>query len=317
MYSEIEPYAQGMLAVGDDNHIYWEVSGNPDGKPVVFLHGGPGTGCNAGMRRLFDPDAYRIVLFDQRGSGRSLPRASDFHTDLSVNTTGHLLADMERLRAFLNIERWQIFGGSWGCTLGIAYAETYPERVTELLLMGVTTTRRSEIRWLYHGIAPLFPEQWARFCAGVPEAERDGDLVEAYYRRLQNPDSAIRAQAAQDWCAWESSMLSVQPDYKPGPRWFQPDFQMTFARLVTHYFRHGAWLEEGILLRNAGRLNDIPGVMIHGRLDLDAPLTTAWELAQVWQDGELVIVQGAGHSPNDPGMTEAVLAATDQFAARK
>ena len=317
MYPEIEPYAHGMLEVGDENRIYWEVSGNPNGKPAVFLHGGPGSGTNPGMRRSFNPDAYRIILFDQRGCGKSLPHASEFTTDLSVNTTEHLLADMERLRTFLGVERWLIFGGSWGTTLGIAYAQRFPERVTELILMGVTTTRRAEIRWLYHDIAPLFPAEWAKFRAGVPEAEREGDLVEAYARLLENPDPEIRAKAARDWCDWEASMLSVFPDFKPSPRWYRPEFQMAFARLVTHYFRHGAWLEEGILLRNAERLNGIPGVMIHGRLDLDAPLVAAWELSQRWTNGELVIVYGAGHSPNDPGMAEAVLAATDRFASHK
>jgi proline iminopeptidase len=314
MYPEIEPYAQGMLDVGDDNWVYWETCGNPHGKPVVVLHGGPGTGCNPGMRRLFDPSAYRIILFDQRGSGRSRPHASDYTTNLAVNTTAHLLADMERLRTFLDVERWMVWGGSWGCTLGIAYAETYPQHVSALLLVGVTTTRRSEINWLYREIAPLFPEQWKRFREGVPEEQREGDLVAAYYHLLQNPDPGIRSKAALNWCDWEASMLSVQPDFKPGARWYQPEFQMAFARLVTHYFHHGAWLEEGILIRNAARLNGIPGRMIHGRLDLDAPLTTAWELSQVWHDGELIIVQGAGHSSTDPGMTEATIAATDHFA---
>lgn len=317
MYPEIEPYDHGMLDVGQGNCIYWEVCGRPDGKPVVVLHGGPGSGCNAGMRRSFNPDAYRIVLFDQRGSGRSTPHAGDYHTDLSVNTTEHLLADMELLRASLNIDRWLLFGGSWGATLGLAYAQKHPERVTEIVLMGVTTTRRSEIDWLYRGVAPLFPEQWARFRTGVPEPDRDGDLVEAYARLLQHSDAEVRAQAARDWCAWECALLSTHPDYKPGPRWSDPGFQMAFARVVTHYFRHNAWLEEGILLRNAYRLQGIPGILVHGRLDLDAPLTTAWELAQAWPESELVIVHGAGHSASDPGMTEAVLAATDRFARGK
>jgi proline iminopeptidase len=314
MYPEIEPYSHGMLDVGDGNRTYWEACGRPDGKPAVVLHGGPGTGCNKGMRRLFDPNAYRIVLFDQRGSGRSTPCASVYETDLSVNTTEHLLADMEQLRAHLGIDRWLIWGGSWGVTLGLAYAERHPERVTEMVLTGVTTTRRSEIDWLYRGVSPLFPEQWARFRAGVPEADRDSDLVEVYARLLESSDAEVREQAALNWCEWEWSLVSTQPDYKPGPRWLDPVFRMTFARLVTHYFRHNGWLEEGILIRNAHRLRGIPGILVHGRLDLDAPLTTAWELAQAWPDSELVIVSGAGHSGSDPGMTEAVLAATDRFA---
>jgi proline iminopeptidase len=303
-----------MLDVGDGNRIYWEVCGNPDGKPAVVLHGGPGSGCSTGMRRYFDPSAYRIVLFDQRGCGRSRPHASDPNTDLSINSTDHLIADMERLRQHLDIDRWLLFGGSWGCTLGLAYAERYPHRVTEIVLVGVTMTRGSEIDWLYRGVAPLFPEQWDRFRAGVPPAERDGNLVEAYYRLLQNPDPATHMKAAKDWCDWENALLSVDPDAKPDPRRLQPAFQLAFARIVTHYFRHHAWLEDGILLREAGSLAGIPGVLIHGRLDFGAPLVTAWELAQAWADSELVIVTNAGHASTDPGMSEALIAATNRFA---
>jgi len=317
MYPAIEPHIQGMLDVGDGNQIYWEVSGNPRGKPAVFLHGGPGSPTNAGMRRCFDPEVYRITLFDQRGCGRSTPHASEYSTDLSVNTTAHLLADIERLRMRLDIDKWMLLGGSWGSTLALAYAEANPERVTEIVLVGATTTRRSEIGWLYRGVAPLFPEQWERFQAGVPAEDRDNDLVEAYHRLLELPDEEVRSKAALDWCDWESSLISVHPDYKPGPRWEQPAFRMAFARIVTHYFRHNAWLEPEALIRNAHRLRGIPGVIVHGRLDFDAPLTTAWELAQAWPDAELVIVNNAGHSPSDPGMNEAVIAATDRFAQRR
>jgi proline iminopeptidase len=317
LYPEIEPYDHGLLDVGDGNLVYWETCGNPDGKPALVLHGGPGSGCSPRMRRYFDPSAYRIVLFDQRGSGRSTPHAGDPRTDLSVNTTSHLLADIERLRQHLDVDRWLVFGVSWGATLALAYTERNSQRVTEIVLAGVTTTRRSEIDWLYHGVAPLFPAQWARFRAGVPAAEREGDLVAAYYRRLQDPDPAVRAKAASDWCEWESALESVDPDAKPDPRRLTPAFQMAFARIVTHYFHHNAWLEEGVLLREAGALAGIPGVMVQGRLDLGAPLVTAWELAQVWPDGELVIVGGAGHSTSDPGMTEAVIAATDRFTPRR
>jgi proline iminopeptidase len=303
-----------MLEVGDGNHVYWEVCGNPDGKPAVVLHGGPGSGCSTGMRRYFDPRAYRIVLFDQRGCGRSTPHASDPATDLTVNTTRHLIADIELLRQHLGVDRWLVFGGSWGSTLGLAYAQRHPHRVSEIVLIGVTTTRRSEIDWLYREVAPLFPEQWARFRAGVPAAERDGDLVEAYHRRLHSPDPAVRAKAAKDWCDWESALVSIDPDARREPRRLQPAFQLAFARIVTHYFRHNAWLEDGILLRQAVSLAGIPGVMIQGRLDLAGPLVTAWELAQAWPGGELVIVNGAGHSSTDPGMSEAVVAATGRFA---
>lgn len=316
LYPEIEPYDHGMLDVGDENLVYWEICGDPDGKPAVVLHGGPGSGCSTDVRRFFDPSAYRVVLFDQRGCGRSRPHASDPRTDLSVNTTEHSLADMELLRQHLRIDRWLVFGSSWGFTLGIAYAERNPQRVTAIVLVGVTTTRRSEIDWLYRGVAPLFPAQWTRFRAGVPIAERGGDLVEAYYKLLQDPDPVLRAKAAKDWFEWESALVSGDPDAKPEPRRLQPAFQMAYSRIVTHYFRHNAWLEDGVLLRNAGELAGIPGVMVQGRLDLKAPLVTAWELAQVWPAGELVIINGAGHSSGDPGMSEAVIAATNRFAER-
>jgi len=231
LYPEIEPYDHGMLDVGDGNLVYWEVCGNPQGKPAVVLHGGPGSGCSTGVRRYFDPQAYRIILFDQRGCGRSTPHASDLRTDLSVNTTAHLLADMEQLRQHLGTDQWLLFGGSWGSTLGLAYAERHPQRVTAMVLGSVTTTRRAEIDWLYRGVAPLFPAQWARFRAGVPPAERDGDLVAAYHRLLQDLDPAIHMQAAQDWCAWESALVSVDPEAKPDPQRLQPAFQLAFAHI--------------------------------------------------------------------------------------
>jgi proline iminopeptidase len=316
LYPEIEPYDHGMLEVGDGNAVYWEVCGNPDGKPAVVFHGGPGSGASPQFRRYFDPAAYRVVLFDQRGCGRSTPHASDPSTDLSVNTTGHLLGDVELLRQHLDVDRWLVLGFSWGSTLGLAYAERQPGRVSELVLVGVTAGRRSEIDWLYRGVAPLFPEQWARFRDGVPAGERDGDLVEAYHRLLEAPDPSVRARAAKDWSEWEWALTSVDPDARPGPRWSEPAFRLGRARIVTNYFRHNAWLEDGILLREAGSLAGIPGVMVQGRLDLQAPLATAWELAQAWPDGELVLVGGAGHSFTDPGMSEAVVAATDRLAAR-
>jgi proline iminopeptidase len=291
LYPAIEPYDHGMLDVGDGNFVYWEVCGNPHGKPAVVLHGGPGSGCSTGVRRYFDPHAYRIVLFDQRGCGRSMPHASDLRTDLSVNTMAHLLADMEHLRQHLEIDQWLLFGGSWGSTLGLAYAERHPQRVTEMVLGSVTTTRRAEIDWLYRGVAPLFPAQWARFRAGVPPAERDGDLVAAYHRLLQDPGPAIHMQAAKDWCEWEAALVSVDPEATPEPRRLQPTWQLAFARIVTHYFCHNAGLEEGILLRQASVLAHIPGILVHGRLDLGSPLVTAWELAQAWPNSELVLVQ--------------------------
>ena len=316
-YPAIEPYDHGLLDVGDGNQVYWEVCGNPQGKPAVVLHGGPGSGCSTDVRRSFDPHAYRIVLFDQRGCGRSTPHASDLRTDLSVNTTAHLLADMERLRQSLGMDQWVVFGTSWGSTLGLGYAERHPHRVTAIVLAGVTTTRRAKIDWLYRRVAPLFPAEWARFRAGVPPAERDGDLVAAYHRLLQEPDPTIHMQAAREWCTWESALVSVDPEATPEPRRLHPAFQLAFACLVTHYFHHHAWLEDGVLLRHAGALAHIPGILIHGRLDLASPLVTVWELAQAWLQSELVIVRGAGHASTDPGMREAILAATDRFARRR
>lgn len=315
LYPEIEPYETGMLDVGDGNRMYWAVSGSPDGAPAIILHGGPGSGHSTRLSRYFDPAAYRIIAFDQRGCGQSLPHASDPATDLSVNTTSHLLRDLELLRRHLGVDKWLVFGVSWGCTLGLAYAIQNRQNVAALVAAGVTTTRRCEIDWLYRGIAPLFPEQWTRFRNGVPADQRE-DLVAAYYELLGNPDPAIRAKAAQDWHDWESASISIDPNSKPSAKWAEPSYRMARARIVTHYFHHSGWLEEGILLRQAHMLNGIPGVMVQGRLDLEAPLVTAWELSQGWKDGKLVIVDNAGHSPSDPGMSEAIIAATDEFASK-
>jgi proline iminopeptidase len=311
LYPEVEPYDRGMLGVGDGNLIYWEACGNPQGKPAVVLHGGPGSGCTTGVRRYFDPGAYRVVLFDQRGCGRSTPHASDPNTDLGTNTTEHLLADLELLRRHLEIDRWLLFGGSWGSVLGLAYAERHPERVLEMVLTGAATGRRSETDLLTRGLGRLFPEAWARFRDAVPEAECDGDLAEAYSRLLQDADPAVRREAAEEWCRWETAIVPTSP--APNPRYEPPEFRMAFARIVTHYWRHGSWLEEGILLREAGRLAGIPGVIVQGSLDLGNLLGTPWELAQAWPGSELVVVDEAGHSYGDPGMPEALVAATDRF----
>ena len=313
-YSPIEPFDHGTLDVGQGNDVYWEVCGSPAGKPALVLHGGPGSGCSPFYRRLFDPQAYRIVLLDQRGCGRSTPHASDPATDLSVNTTAHLLRDLEVLRAFLKIERWLVFGVSWGCTLALAYAEQHPERVSSVVMSGVTMTRRSEISWLYRDIAPLLPAQWDRFRQGVPPEQRDGDLIEAYFHLLNHADPAVRARAARDWHSWEAASVSVDPDAENPPISVDQRFELARARIVTHYFRHAAWLEEGILLKNADKISAISGVMVHGRLDLAAPLVTPWELSKVWQNGKLVILPSAGHSLRDAGITDAIIRATDQFA---
>jgi proline iminopeptidase len=265
---------------------------------------------------LFDPAAYRVVLFDQRGCGRSTPHASQPDIDLASNTTPHLIADIERLREHLDVERWLVWGGSWGSTLALAYAEAHPARVTEMILWGITTGRRVEADWLFRGgVSPLFPEQWANLRAALPAGGRDGDIVEAYSAMLHDPDPDVRRRAAVAWCTWESAT----PDWPPHPtrlatRYEDPDFALAFARLVTHYVRHDDFLEDGILLRDAHLLADIPGVLVNGRFDLQAPVANAWELARAWPRAELVIVDDAGHGPDDPGMTDELIRASDRFA---
>ncbi|MEU0136416.1 prolyl aminopeptidase [Streptomyces sp. NPDC006296] len=315
-YPPIEPYDRGMLDAGDGNLVYWEMCGNPDGKPAVVVHGGPGSGCNDRGRQYFDPDLYRIVQFDQRNCGRSTPHASDPRTDLRHNTTAHLIADMELLREHLGIDTWLLHGGSWGSTLILAYAEQHPERVSEIVIQAVTTTRRSEIDWLYRGAGQIFPEAWDLFRAGVQESAGTGDLVAAYARRLESPDPGVRARATADWCAWEDAVISQEAYTGPSPYGGRPSRdRQALARLCAHYFSHGAWLEEGQLIRDAGRLAGIPGVLVHGRFDLGGPLTTAWELAKAWPDAELTVIDVAGHL-GGPATSRAVLAALDRFARR-
>jgi proline iminopeptidase len=313
-YPPVEPYDHGMLDVGDGNLVYWETCGNPDGKPALVVHGGPGSGCSTGARRGFDPDRYRVVLFDQRGCGRSRPHASDPATDMRYNTTEHLLSDMELLREHLGIDRWLLWGGSWGSTLILAYAERHPHRVSEIVIPSVTTTRRSEIDWLYRGVARFFPEEWERFRAGVPEADRDGDLVAAYARLMEHPDPLVRARAANDWCTWEDAVVSLEPNGRPNAYSDRPPAAvLALVRICAHYFSHGAWLEEGALLRDAHRLAGIPGVLIHGRLDLSGPLRTAWELARAWPDATLVAISDSGHQ-GSATMRDRMLSALDEFA---
>jgi proline iminopeptidase len=314
-YPPIEPYDHGLLDVGDANFVYWEVCGNPDGKPAVVVHGGPGSGCGPGSRRYFDPERYRVVLFDQRGCGRSTPHASDPATDMSVNTTHRLIADMERLREYLGIERWMLYGGSWGSTLILAYAQRFPQRVSEIVILGVTMTRRSEIDWLYRGVGRFFPAEWAKFRAGVPESDRDGDLVEAYARLMESPEPNVRRKAAADWLAWEDAVISLEPNGTPNAYSSQlPDAALAFVRICAHYFSHGAWLEEDELLRNAARLEGIPGVLFHGRLDLGSPLGTAWALAEAWPAARLVVIGDSGHTGSD-AMRQEILAVTDRLGA--
>ena len=316
MYPEIEPYEHGLLDVGDGNLVYWETCGNPAGKPAVVLHGGPGSGCTAWHRRLFDPRAYRVVLFDQRGCGRSRPHASLPDADLGSNTTAHLVADIERLRQHAGVERWLVLGGSWGSTLALSYAEAHPERVSELVLFGVTTGRRSEFDWLFRGgVAVLFPEEWERLRAALPAGARDCDVVEAYSRLLHDPDPAVRDAAALAWCTWESATPAWPPAAGLASRFSDPAYRLAFARLVTHYVRHDGFLEDGALLDRATALAKIAGVLVNGRFDLQAPLTNAWELRRAWPRAELVVVPDAGHAADHPGLTGELVRATDRFAA--
>jgi proline iminopeptidase len=310
-----EPVASGLLDVGDGNRIHWEASGNPDGLPALILHGGPGSGSSASTRRFFDPERYRIVSFDQRGCGKSLPHASEEGVDFSVNTTGHLIGDIEKLRAHLGVERWLIYGASWGSTLGLAYAEANPGRVRAMVIAGVTTTRQSEIDWLYRGLAPLFPAEWQRFKAGAPAGTADDGLIAAYNELLLNGDPSVRARAAQDFDDWDNASVSVAPKVAPT---LPKDLAHILARsrIVTHFFRNAAWLEEDELLAGAHRLHGIPAVLVQGRLDLQGPLVTAWELARAWPEAKLVVIEGAGHASSDAGMGEAILQATDGFAER-
>jgi proline iminopeptidase len=314
LYPEIEPYESGMLDVGNGNQMYWEVCGNPAGRPAVVLHGGPGVGCTPRHRRFLDPRRYRIVLLDQRGCGRSTPNAGTPDSDLTHNTTWHLIADMERLREHLGIQRWLVFGGSWGTTLALAYAESHPNQVTEMVLFGITTARRRERDWYWGGGAGfLFPEAWSRFLDPVPAERRDHEIVEAFHDLLHDPDPAVRRRATAAWDGWDNTTMMHQPPAEPvGPA--DESRAYTAARICVHYLRHAAWLEEGSLLRDAGKLANIPGILVQGRYDVQTPATTAWALSRSWLAAELVIVEDAGHSALDPGMQRELLRATQSFA---
>ena len=278
----------------------------------MVVHGGPGSGCTAWHRRLFDPTAYRVVLFDQRGCGRSTPHASEDDADLTSNTTWHLVDDMEALRRHLGIERWLVLGGSWGSTLALAYATRFPERVTEMILFGVTTGRHAEFDWLFRGgVAVLFPEQWDRLRAAAPLAEPDRDVVDACHRLLYDPHPAMQRRAACEWCLWESATPAWPPVAGLSARFRDRRFALAFARLVTHYVRHNAWLEDGHLLAATGVLGDVPGVLVNGRFDFQAPIGNAWTLHRAWPRSELVIVPDAGHA--DEPITTALIDATGRF----
>jgi proline iminopeptidase len=314
-YPEIEPVEGGLLEVGDGQRLYWEASGSPSGRPALLLHGGPGSGSAPWQRRLFDPRAYRVVLFDQRGCGRSTPNAGESGIDLSTNTTAHLLGDIERLREHLGVERWLVTGGSWGCALALAYAERYPERVTAMVLWGVNAARRRESDWLFRGgVRVLFPQEWERLVDAIPPRLRDLDVVDAYAELLFDDDPEVRARAALEWCRWESATPSWPPTSELAERFEDPGFALAFTRLVTHYVRHDAWLEDDVVYRELGTLAEIPGVLIHGRFDFQAPLGSAWDVHRAWPGSELVVVPDAGHDSGAPGIEDEIVKATDRFA---
>jgi proline iminopeptidase len=309
LYPPIEPYRMGHLEVPGGHEIYWEECGNPRGKPAVFLHGGPGGGGDTRARRFFDPKRYRIVLFDQRGCGRSRPHAS-----LEHNTTWHLVEDIERLREHLGIERWLVFGGSWGSTLALAYAESHPDRATELVLRGIFMLRRRELDWFYqHGASEIFPDRWEHYLAPIPPEER-GDLIGAYHRRLTSPDPAIAGPAARAWSVWEGSTSFLLTDEDAVRRFGEDNFAVAFARIECHYFVNGGFLRhENQLLDDLHRIRHIPAVIVQGRYDVVCPMRTAWELHRAWPEAEFHVVPNAGHSALEAGITHELIKATDRF----
>jgi len=309
LYPEIEAFRTGRLQVSPLHEIYFEESGNPNGKPALFVHGGPGGGTEPKQRRYFDPEAYRIILFDQRGCGKSTPYAC-----LEENTTWDLVADMEKLREHLGIEQWLVFGGSWGSTLALAYAETHPERVTELVLRGIFLIRKQEIDWFYQrGASALFPDAWEPYLAAIPEEER-GDLLHAYHRRLTSDDPAVRLAAARAWSVWEGSTSCLFPDPTLTAKTGTEEFAVAFARIECHYFvNEGFFRADGQLLLDAHKLRTIPGVIVQGRYDVVCPMESAWALSRAWPEAELRVVPDAGHSAGEPGTVHELVSATDRF----
>lgn len=311
LYPPIDPYETGMLDVGDGHSLYYERVGTPGAKPAVFLHGGPGGGASPEHRRQFDPERYDILLFDQRGCGRSTP-----HAGLEANTTWHLVADIERLRELVGVDRWLVFGGSWGSTLALAYAETHPERVSELVLRGIYTCTKPELDWYYQfGVSEMFPDKWERFVSLIPENER-GDILGAYHKRLTGEDREVRIAAARAWSLWEGETITLLPDPKLSAQHDDPDFAIAFARIETHYFVHGCWLEPGQLLRDAGRLRAIPGTIVHGRYDMPCPAHYAYALHKAWPEADFHLIEGAGHAYSEPGILDRLIRATDRYAGK-
>ena len=312
-YPAIEPYKTGHLQVSAEHEIYYEESGNPQGQPVLFVHGGPGAGTDASNRQFFDPRAYRIVLVDQRGCGKSTPHAS-----LTDNTTWHLVADLETLRKRLGIERWVVFGGSWGSTLSLAYAIRHPERCKGLILRGIFLCRKKEIDWFYQfGAHHLFPDEWDKYLAVIPEEEHEG-LVAAYHRRLTSPDAQVRMTAAKAWSRWEGALLRLYTDPELIAKFTADDMSIAIARIECHYFMNGAFFEtDNWLIENVDRIRQIPGVIVHGRYDVVTPLENAWELHKAWPEARLEIIPDAGHAAGEPGITDALVRAADEFRTLK
>ena len=309
LYPEIEPYDSGMLDVGDGHTIYWERVGTPGAKPAVFLHGGPGGGCNESHRRVFDPTKYDAVLFDQRGCGRSIP-----HANLDANTTWHLVEDIERLREKFGIDQWLVFGGSWGSTLALAYAQTHPERVSEMVLRGIYTLTQAELDWYYQfGVSEMHPEKWQHFIAPIPEAERDNMML-AYHKRLTGSDEAEKLACAKAWSQWEGGTSTLLPNPDMVEDFGGDQFALAFARIENHFFINAGWLEPNQLQRDVHKLHGIPAVIVHGRFDMPCPLKNAWNLANAWPDAELHIIEAAGHAMSEPGILDQLIRATDRFA---
>ena len=309
LYPPIEPYESGLLDVGDGHAVHYERVGTRGGKPAMFLHGGPGGGISPAHRQLFDPARYVVLLFDQRGCGRSTP-----HAGLEANTTWHLVDDIERLRALVGAERWLVFGGSWGSTLALAYAQKHPERVSELVLRGIYTVTQAELRWYYQfGVSEMFPDKWEKFQAPIPAAER-GDMIAAYRRLLTGDDRALQIAAARAWSLWEGETITLLPDPAFAEVHGEDQFALAFARLENHYFVHHCWLEEGQLLRDAGRLRNIPGVIVHGRYDMPCPARHAYALHKAWPEAGFHLIEGAGHAYSEPGILDQLIQATDRFA---
>ena len=311
LYPEIEPFDTGRLKVSPVHELYYEQVGNPNGKPVVFLHGGPGGGLTNDYRRYFNPQLYRVVLFDQRGSGQSTPHAS-----LEENTTWDLVADIEKLREHFGIDRWQVFGGSWGSTLALTYAETHPDRVRELVLRGIFLCRPKEIKWFYQeGASWIFPDVWEEFLKVIPEHERD-DMVSAYYRRLTGDDEQARIEAARAWSIWEGSTSKLLFDYHSIERFADVQFALAFARIECHYFMNNCFFPtENYLIENVAKIRQLPSVIVQGRYDVVCPMTSAWDLHRAWAEADLRIIPDAGHSISEPGIIDALVDATDRFSS--